>query len=259
MNDSRLPRPRHRTLTVVLVMINLVAVAFAIAEGGPGQWDLHFRTESLISWLSSAQMVGVSLLFLACFFASDIIPNESGEKQNAYTWIVFSVGFFILALDQKFRLRDHLTRAIDGPSAMTDEASATATALKVIATGIALVMVVFFRRTVLANFRLVLAFFAGFWFLLSFLLINLLFEGIGVSGWTANILEGTAKLLAIAMFLSAAYATLLERLEAGSSAMHRYREILDHLRPQQQARARDRKPMAEADADAEADPESPKK
>jgi len=78
-------------------------------------------------------------------------------------------------------------------------------------------LVVYFRSTVLTNFRMVVAFLAGFWFLLLMLFIHMLFESVGLAGWLTKIVEGSAKLLAMAMFLGGSYVALLERLNAANA------------------------------------------
>ena len=62
-------------------------------------------------------------------------------------------------------------------------------------------------------------------------MVNILFEGIGVPSWTANILEGMAKLLGMAMFLSAAYAALLEQITASVEMFQNERIKLARLTP----------------------------
>ena len=219
MNESPVPRAHHRTVMVTLVLFNLAAVAYAVYGGGPGSRDISFVVESFITWLYAAQMLGAALLFFACHFAARIIRTERSHPRDGLTWLIFAVGFLILAIDQQFRLRDQLAFLLDGSMPGAEGVSITASLLKFFAAGVALVLVVVLRETVLANFRMVVAFIAGFWLLLIMLLLDLLLEGITGPGPLANIVTGTSKLLAMAMFLSASYAALLDRLLVAQEAM----------------------------------------
>ena len=213
---------------ISLVLLNLAAAAYAVYDGGPGNRDVNFIGESFIGWVYSAQMVGAALLFFACHFAARIIKTERSRPRDAATWLIFAAGFLILALDQQFRLRDQLTFMIDGTNPDTVGGSLTASLLKFFAAGAAIVLVGVLRETVLANFRMVVAFIAGFWLLITMLLLDLLLEGITGPGALANIITGTSKLLAMAMFLSASYAALLDRLLAAQESM----VLSSHLREQ---------------------------
>jgi len=204
---------------VTLVVLNLIVAAYAVYEPGPGNRDAHFITDSFITWFYSAQMVGASLLFFACHFAARIIRTEQSKPRDALTWLIFAVGFMILAMDQQFRLRDQVISLIVDADPDTAGGSSAATALKFIATGAAGVVVFMLRETVLANFRMVVAFMAGFWLLVTMLLLDLLLEGITGPGAVPNIATGTTKLLAMALFLSASYAALLDRLLAAQEAV----------------------------------------
>jgi hypothetical protein len=214
MPDGRPPFPYHKVVSLSLVLLNLVAVAYALYDGrGGGRWDYHFRAEgSFIIWLGSAEMFGACLLFLACYLAGTILQFAGDERSQNHTWLVFALGFFILALDQQFRLREHLTLLIDGPD--SGGTTSTLLILKVIFAAVAIALVIYFRSTVLANFRMVVAFLGGFWFLVFMLLVNAFFDGLGLPSWMAKILEGTGKLLAMAMFLTGSYVALLDRLRA---------------------------------------------
>ena len=218
MTEQPVPRPYHRMVTVILVAINLIAIGYAIYEGQPGERDYHFREESFIIWLGSAQMIGAALLFFACSLTVNIIRLE-GTRRDSWTWLIFAVGFFVLALDQQFRLREHLTVLIDGALPGPGQSSNTVFVLKAIPTGLAMALVFTCRSTVLANFRMVISLAAGFWFLVCMLLVTMLFESIGVSSSGAKIAAGSAKLLAMAMFLSASYAALLDRIWAAHAAV----------------------------------------
>jgi len=206
-------------VTVVLVLLNLAAIAYAIYEGGPGRWDYHFRKASLVTWFASAQMFGAALVFLACYFAGTIIQLEGEERRANHTWLVFALGFFVLAVDQQFWLREHLTAWIERaqPAAEGAPATVTATALKVIAATVAVALVIYYRSTVLANFRMVVAFIGGFWFLLMMLIVHMLIESVGLPAWLGKILEGSGKLLAMSMFLGGSYIALLDRLSAANA------------------------------------------
>ena len=95
--------------------------------------------------------------------------------------------------------------------------------------------------------------------MLCFLLINILFEGIGVPDWTANILSGASKLLAMAMFLSAAYAALLEQLHTtvGLLQQERLRQAKVAMTPRSISREQFLpRPEAEPEPEAEPAPES---
>jgi outer membrane biosynthesis protein TonB len=83
-----------------------------------------------------------------------------------------------------------------------------------------------FRKVVLANFRMVLALVAGFWFLLMMLIVDMLFESIGVSSQTVGIMEGAAKLLAMAMFTAAPFVALLDRLHDARVLVHTSRRMV---------------------------------
>jgi hypothetical protein len=215
MADGHAPYAYHKVVSLSLVLINLIAIAYAIYDGRGGQWDHHFRDASFITWLGSVQMFGACLLFVACYFAGTIVHLEPDVPQQNHTWLVFALGFFVLALDQQFRLREHLTLIIDGsPQAGTS----TLLLLKVIAVAAAVGLVIYFRSTVLANFRMVVSFLAGFWFLLVMLLVNVFFDSVGLPPSAAKILEGSGKLLAMAMFLSGSYVALLDRLQAAHEA-----------------------------------------
>ena len=219
MTEQPVPKPYHRLITIMLVLINLIAIGYAVYEGQPGERDYHFKEESFIIWLGSAQMIGAALLFFACFIAVNIIRAEAGTRRDSYTWLIFAVGFFVLALDQQFRLREHLTVFIDGGLPGPNETSSTVFVLKAIPTGLAMALVFVCRSTVLANYRMVISFAAGFWFLICMLLVTMLFESVGVSASAAKIASGSAKLLAMAMFLSASYAALLDRIWAAHTAV----------------------------------------
>jgi len=221
VTEAPVPRSHHRTVTITLVLLNLAAVAFALYQGGPGNRDWHFRAgdDSFINWIYSAQMLGAALLFFACHFAARMIRTERSRKGDATTWLIFAVGFLILALDQEFRIRDQIAVLLEGDIASPDEVSTAATVLKFLAAGAALALVVALRESVLANFRMVVSFMAGFWVLLAMLLLDWLLEGITGPGPLPNIVTGTAKLLAMALFLSASYAALLDRLLAAQEAM----------------------------------------
>jgi len=219
MEQAKHTIPHHRRITVALVFMNLAAILYALHAGGPGARGYHFRGESFISWLGSAQMFGAGLLFTANYFASLII-KQPGESRRAHlTWLVFAAGFFLLALDQQFRLREELTILLEGGLPAQGQSSATFAVLKWGAGALSVALVFVFRATVLANFRMVVAFFAGFWFLVCMLLADLLVEGIVGPGDMTAVIEGSAKLLAIAMFLSASYAALLDRLTAAALAV----------------------------------------
>ena len=219
MNENTVPRAHHRTVMLTLVLLNLAIAAYAVYEAGPGNRDAHFITDSFITWFYSAQMVGAALLFFACHFAARIIRTEGSKPRDALTWLIFAAGFLILALDQQFRLRDQLAFMIDGTNPETVGDSSAAMVLKFVAAGVAGVLVFILRETVLANFRMVVAFMAGFWLLIAMLLLDLLLEGITGPGALPNIVTGTSKLLAMALFLSASYAALLDRLLAAQEAM----------------------------------------
>ena len=246
---------------MVLVLINLIAIGYAIYEGQPGERDYHFHEESFIIWLGSAQMIGAALLFFASFLAVNIIRVE-GARKDSYTWLIFAVGFFVLALDQQFRLREHLTIMLDGGLPGPDQASSTALVLKAIPTGLAMALVFVCRSTVLANFRMVISFAAGFWFLICMLLVTMLFESIGVSASAAKIASGSAKLLAMAMFLSASYAALLDRIWAAHTTVQLLEGQMERGKQKQAIKQRQRltmrrrqlelrKAMAEAEAEAD--------
>lgn len=219
MEQAEHVRPHHRRISVALVLINLVAIIYALYAGGPGSRGNHFQGESFITWFGSAQMLGAALVFAACYFASLIIEQPGEQRRDHITWLVFAVGFLVLALDQQFRLREQLTIWIEGGLPAEGESSVTFAVLKWGAGVLAVALVFVFRATVLANFRMVVAFFAGLWFLVCMLLADLLVEGIVGPGETTAIIEGSAKLLAIAMFLSASFAALLDRLTFAAQTM----------------------------------------
>jgi hypothetical protein len=212
MSDGSAPSA-YRVVSLSLVLVNVAAITYAILDGGSGQWDYHFRESAFIPWLGSAQMLGAALLFVACYFAGAIIRLEGDTAHANRTWLVFAVGFFLLAIDQQFRLREHLTMIIDGPG-RAGGGTSTLLLLKIIVTVVAVSLVIWFRTTVLANFRMVVSFAAGFWFLLFMLLVSMLFESLGLPPWAARVLEGAGKLLAMAMFLTASYVALFDRLRA---------------------------------------------
>lgn len=205
-------------VTTALVLLNLLAIGYALYQGGPQRWDYHFRQVSLITWLGSAQMLGAALLFLACFLAVSLVHLDGDEPRDRHTWLVFALGFFVLAVDQEFQLREHITAAIDRVPFEHVKAGGTATVLKVASAVVAIALVIYYRATVLSNFAMVVAFIGGFWFLLVMILGNMLVEAIGLPVWTAKVLEGSGKLLAMAMFLSGSYIALLDRLCAAQTA-----------------------------------------
>jgi hypothetical protein len=49
------------------------------------------------------RMLAFTLLFVACFFAGSIVQSQGSAKPANWGWLVFAVGFFLLALDQQFR------------------------------------------------------------------------------------------------------------------------------------------------------------
>jgi hypothetical protein len=213
------PVSYHRVVSIGLVLLNVAAIVYAIVEGGAGRWDYHFRDgASFVTWLGSAQMLGAALLFVACYFAGTLIRIDDADRQENLSWLVFALGFFVLAIDQQFRLREYLTYLIDGVMPSDREPSTTATLLKAIAATAAIALVVYFRSTVLANFRMVVAFVAGLWFLVIMLLVHMLAEAVGLPAWLGKVLEGSGKLLAMAMFLSGSYIALLDRLWAANAA-----------------------------------------
>ena len=263
MTEQPVPKPYHRLVTIILVLINLIAIGYAIYEGQPGERDYHFREESFIIWLGSAQMIGAALLFFASFLAVNIIRLE-GARRDSYTWLIFAVGFFILALDQQFRLREHLTVMFDGGLPGPNQSSSTVLVLKAIPTGLAMALVFFCRSTVLANFRMVISFAAGFWFLICMLLVTMLFESVGVSASAAKIASGSAMLLAMAMFLSASYAALLDRIWAAHTAMQLMEGQMERGKQKQAVKKRQRltmrrrqlelrKALAQAEAEGDQD------
>jgi outer membrane biosynthesis protein TonB len=214
VSEALIPRPYLRNVTLALIAINLLAIAWAIVEGGPGQRDYHFRLgDSFITWLGSAQMIGAALLYVACFLAGGLVRSDTAYRYQNATWLVFALGFFVLALDQQFRLREALTVLIDGGIApSTAQGLSTATLLKAGSAAVAVALVVLFRTTVLASFQMVALLVAAFWFLVVMLLVPMLLDSMGVSETTIRILQGSAKLLAMAMFLSASYAALVDRI-----------------------------------------------
>lgn len=237
MSERQVPKPFQRVVTFVLVLVNLIAILYAIYLGEPGERDRYFREESFISWLGAAQMLGAALLFLACYFAADIIREGRGRR-DAITWLLFAVGFFVLALDQQFRLRDELTLLVEGTLPNSTRSSPTALALKAIPTGLAMALVFISRSTVLANFRMVLSFAAGFWFLICSLLVTMLFESMGADLSSAKIAAGSAKLFAVAMFLSASYAALLARMQTAQSRIQSLEDVQERTRKSQATQRR---------------------
>ena len=262
MTEQPVPKPYHRLVTVILVLINLIAIGYAIYEGQPGERDYHFREESFIAWLGSAQMIGAALLFFASYLAVNIIRLEEGNRRDKYTWLIFAVGFFVLALDQQFRLREQLVVLIDGTLPGRGQTSSTVFVLKAIPTGLAMALMVVCRSTVLANFRMVIFFAAGFWFLVCMLLVTMLFESMGVSASAAKIAQGSAKLLAMAMFLAASYAALLDRIWAAHTAVQLMEGVVERGKQRHAVAKRQRntmrrrkmelrKALAQAEAEAE--------
>jgi len=252
MTEASAPRSYHRVITVALVLLNLLAILYAIYEANPGERDYYFREGSFLTWFFAAQMFGASLLFVACFFAGNVIPMEDVKKGDTYGWLVFAAGFFLLALDQLFRLREQLTMVLAGGQMP----SGTYAMIKIIAAVGAIVAVIFFRAIVLANFRMVLVFIAGFWFLLLMLVFDMLFDGLGMSRQMVVIMEGSAKLIAMAMFVSAPFVVLLDRLNearASASWANAERQRLSSLKDLPVIRPRAHQPAAE-EKPAEAEP-----
>jgi hypothetical protein len=214
MSDSQIRKPYHVMVTLALVLMNLAAIGYALFDSEPGFRDYHFVEDvTLLHWLGAAQMLGAALLYIACYFADGLIPQPADQvRGNPFGWLVFAVGFFILSLDQQFNLREQLTALIDGSPFDAMHPSTTHTVIKIISALAAFGIVVFFRTTVLANFRMVLYMVAGFWFLLMMFFFDMLFQSLGVSAATSHIMQVSSKLLAMAMFLSASYAALLDRM-----------------------------------------------
>jgi hypothetical protein len=219
MAERYRPASYHRVVTIALLLVNAIAIAYAIVEGGAGRWDYHFRDgASFITWLGSAQMLGAALLFVACYYSGTIIRLEGEPERANAGWLVFALGFFVLAIDQQFRLREYLTYLIDGAWPTHAHPSSTTGVLKALAAAAAIGLVVYYRALVLSNFRMVMTFIAGFWFLLIMLLVNMLVDALGLPSWLGKVLEGSGKLLALAMFLSGSYIALLDRLWAANAA-----------------------------------------
>jgi hypothetical protein len=255
MSEVTLHRSYHRIVTIGLVLLNLLAIAYAVYSGSP-QLDWHFQDGSLLTGLGSAQMLGAAVLFIACFFAETIIPRlEAQAWRRPYAWLVFALGFFLLALDQQFFLREQLTLLIDGVPVVDRGPSVTHSALKIGSAVLALLVVAYFRTTVLANVRMVLAFIVGFWFLLLMLLFDMLFDSVGVSPVVVTIMEGSSKLLAVAMFLSAAYIALLDIMAESRGVAARLGILEDwqrrHSVAQRAALARAAEQQARAEASDE--------
>ena len=224
MTDTPAPRSYHKVIIFGLVLLNLAAVAYAVYEGEPGMRDYYLRDGSYITWLFAGQMFSAGLLFVACFFAQNIVPMEEIRRQDAYGWLVFAAGFLLLALDQVFRLREHLMAAMTGAEGK-EPGAATFNLVKIVVVAVSIILVFMFRKVVLANFRMVLAFVAGFWFLLMMLIVDMLFESIGVSSQSVAIMEGAAKLLAMAMFTAAPFVALLDRLHDARVLVHTSRRM----------------------------------
>jgi hypothetical protein len=226
MTDTPAPRSYHKLIIFGLVLLNLAAVAYAVYEGAPGMRDYYLRDGSYITWLFAGQMFSAALLFVACFFAQNIVPMEELRRKDTYGWLVFAAGFLLLALDQVFRLREHLTLAMTGAQWSEGPEAATFNLVKIVVVAVAIILVFIFRKVVLANFRMVLALVAGFWFLLMMLIVDMLFESIGVSSQTVGIMEGAAKLLAMAMFTAAPFVALLDRLHDARVLVHTSRRMV---------------------------------
>jgi len=212
MDDAPAPRSYHKVIIVALVLTNLLAIGYALYSGEPGQRDYYFREGTFYTWFYAAQMFAASLLFVACYFAHNIIPMENVRRRDTLGWLVFAGGFFLLAVDQVFRVREQLTLALAGTEPHGVVPAGPYALLKVVAVVVAVALVLYFRAIVLANVRMVLTFVAGFWFLLLMLVFDMLFDSIGITRQSVVIMEGSVKLLAMAMFVSAPFMALLERL-----------------------------------------------
>lgn len=222
MDDtSPAPRSYHKTVTVVLVVMNLLAITYALYMGEPGQRDYYFREGTFYTWFYSAQMLAASLLFIACYFAHNIIPMEKIRRRDSLGWLVFAAGFLLLAMDQVFRVREQLTLALAGTTSQGEVPAGPYAVLKIVAVLVAVALVIYFRAIVLANVRMVLTFIAGFWFLLLMLVFDMLFDSVGISREAVVIMEGSVKLLAMAMFVSAPFVALLDRLQEARAAANR--------------------------------------
>lgn len=213
MSQHEVRRSYHRVVTTLLVLVNLAAVAYAVVDGGAATPDSHFRRVTFIHWLGGAQMFGASLLFLACYFAARLVPRPGERLRDQRAWIVFSLGFFLLALDQQFLMRETVTIWLEGGLPAPGSSSLTFTLLKLFPLALAVVLVALFRATVLANFHMTIALLGGFWFLLFMLLSDVMLEALVGRTPVVVVIEGTAKLLAMAMFLSASFAALLDRMD----------------------------------------------
>ncbi len=252
------PKSQHKVIILSLIALNLMAIVYAVIAPGQSVLDYHFKEGAFIVWLGSAQMLGAAFLFAACYFANLILPRRKGDKKDeTISWLVFAIGFLILALDQQFRLRENLTLFIDTHFLKQSYNAVLHVLLKVLVVALAIGLVFRFRVTVLANFRMVLAFFAGFWFLVLMLLIDMIFESLGLSSEWMHIVEGSAKLLAMAMFLSASYSALLDRLleakaELFFSVQHRFALVDGNVPLSEDQLTFEEHPDAdEGDADAE--------
>ena len=252
MDDIPAPRSYHKAITVVLVLMNLLAIGYALYEGEPGQRDYYFREGPFYTWFYAAQMLSASLLFVACYFAHNIIPIENLRRRDSLGWVVFAVGFFLLAVDQIFRVREQLTLALAGAAPHEEVPAGPYALMKVVAVVVAVALVIYFRTIVLANVRMVLTFIAGFWFLLLMLVFDMLFDSIGISREVVVIMEGSVKLLAMAMFVSAPFMALLDRLHAaraGATMVQAERRRLASLK--------DLPPVRASKGEAAEEPEQP--
>ena len=110
-----------RTVALVIVAVNLVVpgamLGYALVTD-TAFWRLFRGEEHLVDWFSSLQLLLLSLVAFANF-QLDGIARRLGAVDVARhrgVWLVFAMGFVLLALDEQFNLHEAVRNNVFRPS-----------------------------------------------------------------------------------------------------------------------------------------------
>lgn len=104
---------RTRSFFLLVLAIEAVAIAIALIAGlAVGKPDLHFRERGFITWVSSAQLLGVAWLAFAIHRARRSALSGSLWSSPLAIWPLMAIGFAFLAADDLFRIHERLHHSV---------------------------------------------------------------------------------------------------------------------------------------------------